>query len=91
MIQFNSVYFVEPNITNYEFASEGFTICTRHPCRMCTASRLSDARSGIGALPRVSREKLLTGGVQVTCFRPDVRAHAGIGALRRVRRRAEKC
>jgi len=29
--------------------------------------------------------------VQVTFFRPDVRAHAGIGALRRARRRAEKC
>jgi len=27
-IQFNSVYFVLPNITNYTFASEGFTICT---------------------------------------------------------------
>jgi len=27
-IQFNSVYFVKPIITNYNFASEGFTICT---------------------------------------------------------------
>jgi len=26
--QFNSVYLIQPNITNYEFASEGFTICT---------------------------------------------------------------
>jgi len=26
--QFNSVYFIKPNITNYEFASEGFTLCT---------------------------------------------------------------
>jgi len=27
-IQFNSVYFIQPNITNYVFASVGFTICT---------------------------------------------------------------
>jgi len=27
-IQFDSVYFILPNITNYEFASEGFTIWT---------------------------------------------------------------
>jgi len=27
-IQFNSVYFVLPNITNYKFASKGFIICT---------------------------------------------------------------
>jgi len=27
-IQFNSVSFIQPNITNYLFASEGFTICT---------------------------------------------------------------
>jgi len=27
-IQFNSVYFVQPNIPNYKFASKGFTICT---------------------------------------------------------------
>jgi len=27
-VQFNSVYFIWPNITNYEFPSEGFTICT---------------------------------------------------------------
>jgi len=25
---FNSVYFISPNITNSEFPSEGFTICT---------------------------------------------------------------
>jgi len=32
IIQFNSVYFVEPILTNYKCASEGFTICThRHP------------------------------------------------------------
>jgi len=28
-VQFNSVYFISPNITNYKFASKGFTIC-RH-------------------------------------------------------------
>jgi len=27
-IQFNSVYFILPNIKNYKFVSEGFTICT---------------------------------------------------------------
>jgi len=27
-IQFNSVYFVKPNITNYKLASGGLTICT---------------------------------------------------------------
>jgi len=33
-----------------------------------------------------------TGGVQVTIYllRPNARAHAGIGALQRARRRAEK-
>jgi len=28
LIQFNSVFFFQPIITNYKFASEGFTICT---------------------------------------------------------------
>jgi len=31
------------------------------------------------------------GGGTFSLLRPDVRAHAGIGALRRARRRAEKC
>jgi len=25
---FNSVYFIQPNITNEKFSSEGFTVCT---------------------------------------------------------------
>jgi len=37
--------------------------------------------------------RLITGfcGLQVTFFRPDVHAHAGIRALRRARRRSESC
>jgi len=33
-IQFYSVHFVKPNITNYKCASEGFTICTVNPNKL---------------------------------------------------------
>jgi len=51
---FNSVYFIEPNITHYKFSSEGFTICTH------TTSLTFDLTSDQEKLPR-NREKKFTG------------------------------
>jgi len=42
----DSVYFVKPNITNYKFASEGFTICTH------TTSLSQDLTSDQEKLPK---------------------------------------
>jgi len=44
--QFNSVYFIQPRITNYKFASGGFTICTH------TTSLTFDLTSNQEQLPR---------------------------------------
>jgi len=55
MVQFNSVNFVLPNITNYTFTSEGFTICTH------TTSLSQDLTSDQEKLPR-NREKTFHGG-----------------------------
>jgi len=45
------VYFIQPNTTHYEFASEGFTICTR------TTSLTFDLTSDQGKLPKNTRKK----------------------------------
>jgi len=46
LIQFNSVYFVKPNNTNYKFTSEGFTICAH------TTSLSQDLTSDQEKLPK---------------------------------------
>jgi len=53
--QFNSVYFVQPIITHYKFASECFTICTH------TTSLTFDLTSDQEELPR-NRKKTLSQG-----------------------------
>jgi len=46
---FNSVSFIQPNITNYEFASEGFIICTH------TTSLTFDLTSDEEKLPKIEK------------------------------------
>jgi len=62
MIQFNAVYFIQPTITNYEFASEGLTICTH------TTSLSQDPTSEKEKIPR-NRKKTFTGKQREETFR----------------------
>jgi len=61
-IKLNSVYFVQPNITNYKFASEGFTICTH------STSLTFDLTSDQEKLPR-NRKNPFTGKSEETLRR----------------------
>jgi len=53
VIKLNSVYFVSPNITNYKFPSEGFTICTH------TTSLTFDLMWDQEILPRNRRSNVI--------------------------------